>query len=137
MEDIKNGLLEWFRNEHLQQTCRIHIAMNLPAIATSFLDAFVQLFQNELTTEINVINTKNLPLVHVYAFSKADNQKEDLIQECEKQLRKTLDDISVQFVRNVAPKKDMFRITFPLTLDILLHCADQNEHEDCKRLKLS
>ena len=64
--------------------------MNLPAIATSFLDAFVQLFQNELSTGINVVNTKNLPLVHVYAFSKADNQKEDLKKECEKQLGKTL-----------------------------------------------
>ena len=111
--------------------------MNLPAIATSFLDTFAQLFKNELVTEIGEVNEENLPLVHVYAFSKADNPKEDLKIECEKQLGKSLETVSVQFVRNVAPKKDMFRITFPLTLDILLNHKEKNSHESCKRLKLS
>ena len=112
--------------------------MNLPAIATSFLDSFVHLFKDDLAMEFSVVDTKRLPLVHVYAFSKADDQKNELIKECEKQVGKDLDDISVQFVRNVAPKKDMFRITFPLTLDILQRNKDNNVHnESSKRIKLS
>ena len=111
--------------------------MNLPAMATSFLDTFVQLLKNETVTDVNVVDTKNLPLVHVYAFSKADDQKDDLKRECEKQLGKPIEEISVQFVRNVAPNKDMYRITFPLTLDILSPSTISNGYESSKRLKLN
>ena len=111
--------------------------MNLPAIATSFLDTFVQLLKNELVKEDIVVDSKKLPLVHVYAFSKANDQKDELKRECEKQLGQSLEEISVQFVRNVAPNKDMFRITFPLTLDILSPTTDSNGYESCKRIKLN
>ena len=137
-EEVKEGLFNWFRDEEAQESGRIHIAMNLPASATNFLSAFNCLFKKEDISQLNVVHESRWPLIHVYAFSKADNQKVALKVECEKQLGRTLDDIQIKFVRNVAPKKDMFRISIPLTLDILCGTSELPNCE-CKnkRQKLS
>ena len=133
VKEVKEGLLKWFEDENLQRKCMIHIAMNLPALAISFLNTFVSLFKEQPKTKLKVIDQSRLPLVHVYAFSSAENQKNELKIECEKQLGKSLD-IQIQFVRNVAPHKDMFRISIPLTLDIL--CDTLGQSEIVKRQKL-
>ena len=137
LEELKEGLLEWFEDENLQRSCRIHITMNLPALAVSFLNTFVSLFKEDPKSDLKVIDKSMLPLVHVYAFSSADNQRNELKTECEKQFGKNLDDIQIHFVRNVAPHKDMFRICIPLTLDILCDSSDIGEQELAKRQKLS
>ena len=137
-ENVKEGLLSWFRNEDLQKCGRIHIAMNLPASATQFLSAFVAIFREEDSSTIRVLDESTLPLIHVYAFSQTDNHKNDLKAECEKELGKTLKDINISFVRNVAPQKDMFRITIPLDLDILSgsNKLGNNNESKSKRQKL-
>ena len=111
--------------------------MNLPALAVSFLNTFVSLFKEYPKTEFKVIDQSRLPLVHVYAFSSAENQKNELKIECEKQLGKSLGDIQIHFVRNVAPSKDMFRICIPLNLDILCDSRLLGEYEPAKRQKLA
>ena len=111
--------------------------MNLPAMAVSFLKNFVSLFEDYPTSELKVYDPNRLPLVHVYAFSSADNQKHELKTECERQLTKSLDDLQIDFVRNVAPHKDMFRISIPLNLDILCSTTLSSDHDTVKRQKLS
>merc|ERR1719479_32975 len=112
--------------------------MNLPASATKFLSAFVEILREDAISKIRVLDESTLPLIHVYAFSQNDNPKNDLKAECEKELGKTLKDINISFVRNVAPKKDMFRITIPLDLDILSgsNKLRNNNASESKRQKL-
>ena len=136
-EEVKEGLLNWFSDVETQKLGRIHIAMNLPASAISFLNVFVSMLKED-EKQLRILSQDVLPLVHVYAFSKANNPKDDLRVECEKQLGRTLDNIQIRFVRNVAPNKDMFRITIPLTLDILCDtCELKTVTSKNKRQKLS
>ena len=112
--------------------------MNLPASATQFLSAFVAIFKEEDMSKFRVLDESTLPLIHVYAFSKTDNHENELKAECEKELGTTLRDINISFVRNVAPQKDMFRITIPLDLDILSgsNKLGNNNESESKRQKL-
>ena len=78
---------------------------------------------------------------HLRPFGRQTIQtgnKNDLKAECEKELGTILRDINISFVRNVAPKKDMFRITIPLDLDILSgsNKLRNNNHSESKRQKL-
>ena len=57
-------------NQELSKSHFDHFVMNLPASASSFLDAFKGLFSKE---EI-------LPMIHVYCFSKSENPKEDAVK---------------------------------------------------------
>jgi len=50
-----------------------------------------------------------------------------LFQNCESQFGGCqLDNLTISFVRNVAPHKDMMRATFPLTLDILTNVKESS-----------
>ena len=133
---MKEGLLKWFRDKTLQRESRIHIAMNLPAIAISFLDTFLSLLKREDVEDLTNIDPSVLPMVHVYAFSNADDKKNDLKGQCELKLATKLDNIQIDFVRNVAPSKDMFRISIPLTADILFSSEVIDMSGSNKRQKL-
>ena len=133
---MKEGLLKWFRDKTLQRESRIHIAMNLPAIAISFLDTFLSLLKREDVEDLTNIDPSVLPMVHVYAFSNADDKKHDLKCQCELKLATKLDNIQIDFVRNVAPSKDMFRISIPLTTDILFSSEVIDMSGSNKRQKL-
>lgn len=123
--EIKKNLIERILNSEATEgnSYRIHVAMNLPAMAVEFLDTFVGLLKDN---DHNITSLKSLPdpLVHVYCFVKGldcdnkelakllaeENLKGHKIDKCIKE---------IAFVRNVAPNKDMMRVSFYLTNRIL------------------
>ena len=110
----------------------VHILMNLPALATTFLPNFRGIIDKESYEKLREF--KNVPKVHVYAFSKSEDSTEDLTKECCNQLEvKEIKDISVNYVRDVAPKKIMYRVSFPLTFEMMLKIE---ESQEAKKIKL-
>lgn len=116
---------ERVRDEELATKPVIHIIMNLPAIAPTFLPHFVGLFKNESRELANLFTEQSLQhIVHCYCFLKGayEDPKLQVKSIIEEELGKELtDDILVDIfrVRNVAPFKDMFRIDFKLDSSIL------------------
>lgn len=124
LQDVRSHLLERIekRDEDMVEYS-IHIAMNLPGLAVTFLNAFVGLLKdNEKGFESSA--SIPTPVCHCYCFVKGvDDSKvmaQNLVQEnlgFKLILGETLKQIS--FVRNVAPNKDMMRVDLMLTSDIL------------------
>ncbi|ALC42936.1 CG32281, partial [Drosophila busckii] len=116
LKELRENLLERWRAP-TDQPYKLHVTMNLPAMAVEFLDAFRALYTSEQLADLNL----SLPLVHVYSFAKGENTKA-LVQELVESnlgasLTQELEGIS--FVRNVAPNKDMYRVSFRLTKELL------------------
>lgn len=117
--DVKSDLKQqWISNF----SNNIHMTINLPASAVEFLDVFNGLFQcdTELLEKPNLV----MPVVHVYCFIKAEDQHADLAKKlAEKHLGFELKDNlqEVFFVRNVSPNKEMMRVSFQLTTEILFN----------------
>ncbi|GAB0099653.1 tRNA (guanine(37)-N1)-methyltransferase [Sergentomyia squamirostris] len=113
-EDVKDFLLDFWK--HAETGRDFIIAMNLPALAIEFLDAFDGLLQD---TSIEIPGNTKFPLVHVYTFVK-DAPPDSVKVTAEAHLSHKIPAIEgISFVRNVAPNKDMFRLSFRLTRDIL------------------
>ena len=124
LEEIKKNLLERIekRSEDMKEYS-IHIAMNLPGLAVTFLEAFVGLLKNN---EKGIKSSDKIPtpICHCYCFVKGvDDPKvmaQKLVEEnigFELKHGETLKEIS--FVRNVAPNKDMMRVDILLNSNIL------------------
>lgn len=122
LSDVRNDLIMRWSSES-QKIFKINLTMNLPAMAVEFLDAFCGLMC-EYTGPI-----EPQPLVHVYCFAKGDDPAS--IARClvEENLGYKLNSNlqGVHFVRNVAPNKDMFRVSFYLTREIL--CSKKFAHK--------
>lgn len=112
-EDVKNHLLKiHFSN------ATVHVIMNLPASAVMFLDAFYNLFTIE-----EMKNISSRPIIHVYCFIKgAVNSKLMAKHLIEEKIGQKIDTElhEIIFVRNVAPNKDMIRISFTFPEEFLL-----------------
>ncbi|KDP32320.1 hypothetical protein JCGZ_13245 [Jatropha curcas] len=84
-----------------------HVVMNLPASALQFLDAFR-----------GVIKKKDwmgqLPWIHCYCFIRANQTEETIISEAESALGACIQDPVFHRVRDVAPNKAMFCLSFRL-----------------------
>ncbi|KAK0083084.1 hypothetical protein PV325_009341 [Microctonus aethiopoides] len=98
-----------------------HIAMNLPAIAHEFLDVFHNWMNDDEIIQV----CKNPPLIHLYCFvkvSKTDDPKSAAQSLVESTLGCKLSNDSlniIHYVRNVAPNKEMMRVSFYLTENIM------------------
>lgn len=130
----KQHLLERRRTSVGSTTGSEHFVMNLPAMAVEFLDAFLDCFSED---EVSTISVKP-PTIHVYFFVRAPEKGADLkslaISLVEEKLGTLLNSetlVDVHFVRNVAPNKDMMRVSFLLTEKIL-----RNGEPAMKKLKV-
>ncbi|KAL4328989.1 hypothetical protein HN51_036023 [Arachis hypogaea] len=84
-----------------------HVIMNLPASAVQFLDAFRGLIQRKYWKG-------NLPWVHCYCFIRATETPETIIAVAESALSACIQDPIFHRVRDVAPNKAMFCLSFRL-----------------------
>ena len=94
-----------------------HVIMNLPALAVGFLDSFEGLFT---AIPPNLRDSLQLPTIHCYSFSKSEFPMEDALKMVERQLGVCLqkDTFTVSKVRNVAPNKEMMRVSFALPAEV-------------------
>ncbi|KAL5768904.1 hypothetical protein ACOSQ2_015687 [Xanthoceras sorbifolium] len=84
-----------------------HVIMNLPASALQFLDSFRGLIQRKIWKG-------SLPWIHCYCFMRANETRELIISEAESALNACIQDAIFHKVRNVAPNKAMFCLSFRL-----------------------
>ncbi|XP_068464477.1 tRNA (guanine(37)-N1)-methyltransferase 1 isoform X3 [Phaseolus vulgaris] len=84
-----------------------HIIMNLPASAVQFLDAFRGLIQKKYWKGC-------LPWIHCYCFIRATETPDTIIAVAESALNAPIQDSKFHRVRDVAPNKAMFCLSFRL-----------------------
>ncbi|XLU18829.1 hypothetical protein S245_054895, partial [Arachis hypogaea] len=84
-----------------------HVIMNLPASAVQFLDVFRGLIQRKYWKG-------NLPWVHCYCFIRATETPETIIAVVESALSACIQEPIFDRVRDVAPNKAMFCLSFRL-----------------------
>lgn len=138
LSDVKADLIKrWSLPK--KKDYNIHLTMNLPAMAVEFLDAFCGLMDDNHT-----LHAEPMPLVHVYCFAKGEDPSQIAKSMVEENIGTKLGNNlnGVYFVRNVAPNKDMFRVSFYLTKDILFTkrgsnkrsiTIDTNNDDKCKK----
>ncbi|KAG1461890.1 hypothetical protein G6F55_003305 [Rhizopus delemar] len=125
-------------NEHQWKTFD-HFVMNLPAIAIEFLDMFRGLYADY--KHLYDANAK-LPLIHCHCFTKSSDPLQEITQRVGEVMGEMPDSLktTVHWVRNVAPRKDMYCITFPLSSTIAFandkrKIEKDNEQEDGNKKK--
>jgi tRNA (guanine37-N1)-methyltransferase len=115
-----------------------HVIMNLPATAPEFLDAF------------RGFAGKTLPRIHVHCFGPKESQRseQEAVERCVAALGCALDleehEVSVHLVRDVAPKKNMYCVSFNLPksvcdlprIDLEHTITEPSGEPDTKRTKL-
>lgn len=113
---------------------KTHIVMNLPAISVTFLHAFKQIFTADQLEHI-----KTLPLIHVYCFVKGVEDCKEMAQELvENELNSSISEAidEIFLVRNVAPNKNMMRVSFHLTENMILGAKRKlDESANCNTSK--
>ncbi|XP_070504295.1 tRNA (guanine(37)-N(1))-methyltransferase [Chironomus tepperi] len=135
LNDIKENLLSRIEKRDVDPVeYSIHIAMNLPALSVTFLNAFVGLLKGN-DRGIKSSHLIPTPIIHCYLFVKGVDDSKCMAQELVEQHigfklipSETLKEIS--FVRNVAPNKDMMRVDIFLTSDILFDNISQKRLND-------
>ncbi|XP_021764475.1 tRNA (guanine(37)-N1)-methyltransferase 2-like [Chenopodium quinoa] len=84
-----------------------HVVMNLPASALEFLDAFKGLICRKYWKGL-------LPWIHCYCFIRSSETEEFIISVAESRLNAKIHDPVFHRVRDVAPNKAMFCLSFRL-----------------------
>lgn len=137
-EDVKSDLLKRWKSppdndDTVEHDYQCHITMNLPAIAVEFLNVFGGLMIDADVTKLTQI--KSYPLVHLYCFAKGESSAAVAKQLVEDNLGFPLASNleGVHFVRNVAPNKDMYRVSFWLTEEILFSNKSRVQSATSKR----
>ncbi|XP_054718070.1 tRNA (guanine(37)-N1)-methyltransferase-like [Uloborus diversus] len=123
---VKEGLLRCFKSP---ESPSIHIIMNLPACALSFVDTFCGLLKSSDFEN----HTTPLVFVHCYFFLKKD---EDEAEVAEKYLDlESQTSMQICPVRVVAPNKRMMRITYKLSPRLLFSLKEDFPEPSAKRIK--
>ncbi|XP_073494817.1 tRNA (guanine(37)-N(1))-methyltransferase [Phyllobates terribilis] len=120
---VKEELSKHIKSSSPDGKKRLHIVMNLPALALEFLDAFRHLLPEQPHDKIL------LPTVHCYGFSKDDNPEKEVKERAEGILGATVEGSSIHLVRKVAPNKEMMCISFQLPAEVLFGDQMNNEGE--------
>jgi len=105
--------------------------MNLPDSAIEFLDAFRGILSPDRVGERDIRNVypddASLPMVHCYCFTRElefDKAEVDIRERVEKAMGAPLEgDVKLHVVRRVAPKKDMYCISFKLPTGVAFASA--------------
>ncbi|XP_068648458.1 tRNA (guanine(37)-N1)-methyltransferase 2 [Aristolochia californica] len=84
-----------------------HVIMNLPASALEFLDVFKGLLEREHWRG-------PLPWIHCYCFIRSNESKESVLAGAEATLGARIQNPVFHRVRDVAPNKEMFCLSFKL-----------------------
>ncbi|KAF6175625.1 hypothetical protein GIB67_022627 [Kingdonia uniflora] len=84
-----------------------HVVMNLPASAVQFLNSFSGLIRRKYWKG-------TLPWIHCYCFIRSSETKESLLFQAESTLNAKIKDPIFHRVRDVAPNKAMFCLSFRL-----------------------
>ncbi|KAM0793030.1 hypothetical protein ACM66B_000521 [Microbotryomycetes sp. NB124-2] len=103
-----------------------HFVMNLPASAIEFLDAFrglyVPLYEMDPLSKqvVEERGQDKLPMVHCYCFTKdVEHAEQDICERASRSLGLPVTPqtpgFNLRFVRDVAPKKEMYCLEFRLT----------------------
>lgn len=120
---IRKVLLDlWSSSDEDKRNFKIHVIMNLPAIAIEFLDVFCRLVSvSDLKVAGIAEGGLTLPNIHCYCFSKSENAVEDATLRVERVLGEKLPSSrDIRLVRNVAPNKEMLCVTFEIPRQVLL-----------------
>ncbi|XP_057538795.1 tRNA (guanine(37)-N1)-methyltransferase 2 isoform X2 [Amaranthus tricolor] len=91
-----------------------HVVMNLPASSLEFLDAFKGLICQKYWKGF-------LPWIHCYCFIRSSETEEFIISVAESRLNAKIHDPVFHRVRDVAPNKAMFCLSFRLPEEACLH----------------
>ncbi|KAK6945008.1 Glycoside hydrolase family 17 [Dillenia turbinata] len=100
-----------------------HVIMNLPASALEFLDAFRGLIQRKHWKG-------SLPWVHCYCFMRSNETEETILMKAESLLNAAIRDPQFHWVRDVAPNKAMFCLSFRLPEETCIHEEVAGTKED-------
>ncbi|CEP19727.1 hypothetical protein [Parasitella parasitica] len=111
-----------------------HFVMNLPATAIEFLDVFRGLYYDQKDL-FNANPRAKLPMIHCHCFTKSTDALQDISERVGQIMGSKPDPSksSVHWVRNVAPKKDMYCISFPLSSDIAFATIPVSNNSSEKR----
>lgn len=121
LNELKEDLIKRWQSKF---TNTIHITMNLPALATTFLNSFQNLLPNSLSHLEGPI-----PKVHVYCFVKDFDPEQSAVELVETDLGSKLGEhlIEVKMVRKVSSSKNMMRVSFNLSKEILFEQSTSEE----------
>lgn len=137
LEEIKEDLIkELVKPSDGDQMRTLRVVMNLPEMGKEFLKYFIGLITDEeILNQWNPSQT--LVLINVYCFVRGEDLIAAAKESVEEQLQSKLapEQIqSIKFVRNVAPNKDMMRVSFYLTKELL--GAKKVNGSSCEKRKL-
>ncbi|CAM0945330.1 unnamed protein product [Alopecurus aequalis] len=89
-----------------------HVVMNLPASALQFLDCFSGLVQKRYWKG-------SLPWIHCYCFIRSSESEESILCEAQNKLNAKIAEPIFHRVRDVAPNKAMYCLSFRLPMECL------------------
>lgn len=128
---FKEYLIEYCKGkEKLEESAKIHITMNLPAMAVEFLSSFNGLIKEKEL--LDKLDKEILIYVYCFAIGNLRTVAKEMVNKnigCDV----TTNIVDILKVRNVSPKKEMMRVTLKLTTDILFGVNSDTDEPPMKK----